>query len=90
VNPDEMGLEMVGYSEEFFRAVESKYADQARNDFDSYVLRTLSFNQWSGGRFNRLVSSGRFTRRVTSGPHGRSITPASRVKVSPDCRRGWG
>lgn len=35
-----------------FRAVDSKYADQARNNPDRYVAQTLFYNQGSGGRYN--------------------------------------
>ncbi|WP_353268092.1 RES family NAD+ phosphorylase [Gemmatimonas sp.] len=49
---DELKRQPVGYPEEFFRTVDPKYADAARNDFAVYLQRTLFFNQRSGGRYN--------------------------------------
>jgi RES domain-containing protein len=45
-------LEFVGYPQEVFRAVDPKYADQAKIDPAKYVTQTLGFNQAAGGRYN--------------------------------------
>ncbi len=48
----DLGLSYVGAPDEVFRAVDPKYADQARQNTNVYLTRTLGFNQRSGGRYN--------------------------------------
>lgn len=46
------GLEYIGLAETFVRVAEGRYAEQALNDFPTYVRTTLSHNLRVGGRYN--------------------------------------